>query len=181
MGTGQEILTNVATILGKLDQSDPDCIGRLSRITLQSERVFLLGAGRSGLVAKAFAMRLMHLGLQAHVAGESTTPSLQKGDAVIIVSGSGRTASISAITERINRSGATLVLVTAAPQSPIQAHCSEIILIPCGDHPEDCSWMPLGSIFEVTAFILLETAVATIRSQLGVSHHDMRRRHSVLE
>lgn len=181
MATGEEILSRLSALFGDLDQRDPESIDRLTRITLQARRVFLLGAGRSGLVGRAFAMRLMHLGLQAYVAGESTTPGLEKGDLVIIVSGSGRTASIVAMTDRIAGSGADLFLLTASPQSPLQEQCSGMILIPCRDHPEDCAWLPLGSLFEVSCFLFLESAVAAIRQQLGVSHQEMRCRHSILE
>ena len=58
---------------------------------LSAKRVFVIGAGRSGLVAKAFAMRLMHLGLDIHVVGETITPALREGDILVVVSGSGET------------------------------------------------------------------------------------------
>lgn len=181
MGAAHCILDHIAAVLSKLDQTDPDATGRLAQITLQAQRVFLVGAGRSGLMAKAFAMRLMHLGLQAYVAGESTTPSLEAGDAVIIVSSSGRTASILAITERVSQSGAAMVLLTSAPDAPMRAQCSDTILIPCANHPDDCTLMPLGSIFEIATLIYLETTIAAIKERLGVSHHDMRKRHTILE
>lgn len=137
MGTSQSILQTIAHVLDRLNQQDPAAIGRLIRVILNAERIFLLGAGRSGLVVKAFAMRLMHLGMQAYVAGESTTPSPCKGDAVIIVSSSGKTASILAMTQRIVQSGATLILLTSEQESPLRSKSTESILIPCGDHPKE--------------------------------------------
>lgn len=44
---------------------------------LESNRVYVAGAGRSGLIAKAFAMRLMHLDIRVHVIGETITPRLK--------------------------------------------------------------------------------------------------------
>ena len=61
---------------------------------IDSKTIFLMGAGRSGLAAKAFAMRLMHLGFDVYVVGETTTPAVQPDDLVIAVSGSGETPSI---------------------------------------------------------------------------------------
>ena len=40
---------------------------------LKAKKIFVTGAGRSGLMGKAFAMRMMHMGFDAHVIGEITT------------------------------------------------------------------------------------------------------------
>ena len=46
-------------------------------ITINSApRLFIAGAGRSGLAMRAFAMRLMHLGKECHFLGDVTTPSV---------------------------------------------------------------------------------------------------------
>ncbi|HJQ93289.1 MAG TPA: hypothetical protein VJ874_03265, partial [Candidatus Thermoplasmatota archaeon] len=48
----------------------PDRILKQFLDTLQpARRVFLYGRGRSGFVARAFAVRLMHLGYQTYVVG----------------------------------------------------------------------------------------------------------------
>lgn len=36
-----------------------------------AKNIFVMGAGRSGFVAKAFAMRLMHLGYNVYVVGKT--------------------------------------------------------------------------------------------------------------
>ncbi len=61
--------------------------------------IFLAGAGRSGFVAKAFAMRLMHLGFYVYVFNESLVPPVNDGDIIIIVSKSGKSNSITQIVE----------------------------------------------------------------------------------
>lgn len=61
--------------------------------------IFLAGAGRSGFVAKAFAMRLMHLGFYVHVFNETISPPVNDGDIIIIVSKSGKSNSITQIVE----------------------------------------------------------------------------------
>jgi len=85
------IVAHVSDIIGGLDESEID--GMVESIEGAS-RVFLLGAGRSGLVARAFAMRLVQLGLTAYVVGESITPAMTDKDLLIVVSGSGETTSI---------------------------------------------------------------------------------------
>jgi len=71
-----------------------DSVNKLIEDILNANAIFLMGAGRSGLVARAFAMRLMHLGLKVYVVGETTTPAVKRGDLVIAISGSGETRSI---------------------------------------------------------------------------------------
>ena len=78
--------------------SDTDVEAFLAEI-LNAQRIYVMGAGRSGLVAKGFAMRLMHLGLQSYVVGETITPALRKGDVIVIFSGSGRTKTVADIAE----------------------------------------------------------------------------------
>lgn len=181
MGVSQRILETVGNVLAILENRVPNPCLTLATAILSSERIFVLGAGRSGLMAKAFAMRLMHLGLQVYIAGDCTTPSTQADDSLIIISSSGRTPSIHAICQRVSQIGTQCLLITAFSESPIQQLCSQTIQIPCGDYPEECGILPLGSTFELSALILLESTIAEIRTQLGVSHHDMKARHSILE
>lgn len=65
----------------------------------RKKSIFLAGAGRSGFVAKAFAMRLMHLGFYAYVFNETIAPPVNDGDIIIIVSKSGKSNSITQIVE----------------------------------------------------------------------------------
>ena len=76
---------------GALSAISPGEAEAFADAILDAERIFVAGAGRSGLAAKAFAMRLMHLGLPVFVAGETTTPGIRAGDLLVIGSGSGAT------------------------------------------------------------------------------------------
>jgi len=62
----------------------------VSRI-LTAARVFIYGLGRVPLMGRAFAMRLMHLGLDAFMVGDTTTPAIAAKDLLVICSGSGQT------------------------------------------------------------------------------------------
>ena len=61
---------------------------------IKARHIFVAGAGRSGFVARGFANRLMHLGLEVFFVGEPTTPAIEKKDLLIISSGSGETDSL---------------------------------------------------------------------------------------
>jgi 6-phospho-3-hexuloisomerase len=69
-------------------------------------RIFVAGAGRSGLCMRAFAMRLMHLGKIVYVVGETITPSILTADLLILGSGSGRTTGLLGVAEMARRQGA---------------------------------------------------------------------------
>lgn len=78
----------------------------------KAKRVFVAGAGRSGFVARAFSNRLMHLGLKVYFVGEPTTPSIQCGDLLIIVSGSGETGSLKVMAEKAKKQQAMVAVIT---------------------------------------------------------------------
>ena len=86
--------TEVATVVAALVRSDADGLARVADLVAAAPRVFVLGAGRSGLALRMTAMRLMHLGLDVHVVGEVTTPAIERGDLLVTASGSGTTVLI---------------------------------------------------------------------------------------
>ena len=96
---------------------------------LHAKRIYVMGAGRSGLVAKAFAMRLMHLGFAAFVVGETITPALNKDDVMVVFSGSGKTKTVADIAETAKEIGAHICLITSNADSRIGkiADCTVII------------------------------------------------------
>ncbi len=106
----------IKDILSKVSEKD---IKNIKKLFLKTKRVFLYGAGRSGLVAKAFAIRLVHLGFQTFVIGETITAPVQKGDLVIIVSGSGETIPAVMTAEIAHNLGAFVVSITGKKDSDI--------------------------------------------------------------
>jgi 6-phospho 3-hexuloisomerase len=151
--------------------------------TLQpARRVFLYGRGRSGFVARAFAVRLMHLGYQTYVVGETITAPVTKEDVVILVSGSGSTYPVVMTAELGRRQGATVVAITAQPDSEIArlAHMVVPLLAPEGNG-ERAKLAPLGTIFETSAWLFFDAVVALLMVRLGETEGSMRRRHATLE
>src|SRR5688572_4724975 len=63
-----------------------------------AKTIALHGLGRESLQMKGLAMRLFHLGLDAHVVGEMTTPPVGAGDLLICSAGPGDFASTVALT-----------------------------------------------------------------------------------
>jgi 6-phospho 3-hexuloisomerase len=79
----------------------------------EERKILVVGAGRSGLVGKAFAMRLMHLGFNIYVMGETITPAFGVGDLVFVISGSGSTTLPLTVAKMAKSLGAKVLAVTS--------------------------------------------------------------------
>ncbi len=96
----QDMMRLMARRIGRIAESlSDDEVEEFVEEILRARRIYVMGAGRSGLVAKAFAMRLMHLGLSSFVVGETITPAMSVGDLIVVFSGSGRTLTVADIAE----------------------------------------------------------------------------------
>ncbi len=147
-----------------------------------ARRVFLYGRGRSGFVARAFAVRLMHLGYQTFVVGETITAPVQKDDVVICVSGSGTTYPVVMTAELGRRIGARVVAVTAEPESEVANLAHVVIpLVPKDTNGDRAKYAPLGTLFETAAWLFFDGIVAFLMQRLGTSEQEMRERHATLE
>ncbi|MBM7694502.1 6-phospho-3-hexuloisomerase [Peribacillus deserti] len=152
---------------------------------LQSKRIFLAGAGRSGLMAKSFAMRLMHMGFDSYVVGETVTKGFEKEDLLIIASGSGETKSLVQAAEKARTIGGKVALITINPQSSI-GHLSDITVKLPGS-PKDQSGsgyktiQPMGSLFEQTLLLFLDCVILKIMDQKGMDSAVMYGSHANLE
>ncbi len=151
------VLAEIQTVVAKIDREHVD---RLTDAIVRATRIFVAGEGRSGFMGKAFAMRLMHLGLAVHVVGESTTPSIGSGDTVIAISGSGTTAGTVRVAEQARTSGASLHCVTTDPGSPLAQLSETVLVLPAatkyrrpGEAP---TVQPLSSLFDQTTHVVLD-------------------------
>ena len=171
------------------------CLGKVSQESIEqallqitgARRVFLAGRGRSALGIHGFAMRLMHLGIDAHLVGETTTPPISAGDCLIIGSGSGRTANLLAIAAKTKEIGAKIVLFTIDPNSPIAQSANSVVVIPASSpkaqvsNPDDQSIQPMGTLFEQCLFLLLDALVLVLMEKYNVTAAEMFARHANLE
>lgn len=172
---------------------DTESIKKTIEYIMSADSIFIMGAGRSGLVGKAFAMRLMHLGFTSYVVGESTTPAVNKNDVVIAISGSGETRSVSDLGRIAKDIGATLITVTSNKDSTL-GHISDATLEIQGRSREDTGGYlerhmrgeyshltPLGTSFEISSLVFLDALVAELIFITGASEADLKSRHAKLE
>ncbi len=152
------------------------------RVLQPARRVFLYGRGRSGFVARAFAVRLMHLGYQTYVIGETITAPVKRDDVVILVSGSGTTYPVVMTAELGRRQGATVVAITASRDSEIARLAHVVVpIIPPEGNGERARLAPLGTLFETSAWLFFDADVALLMEKLGETEASMMKRHATLE
>ncbi|WP_034256908.1 6-phospho-3-hexuloisomerase [Adhaeribacter aquaticus] len=150
----------------------------------EAERVFLVGAGRSGLSFRSAAMRLMHLGLTVFVVGETTTPAIRKGDLLIAASGSGTTGTIVKAAEKAVAAGAKVVALSTTNKSPLAVLASHIIIIPAAqkqDHGKTISEQYAGSLFEQFILLLTDALFQTLWGLEDAPAEELWKRHANLE
>ena len=165
-----------------LDNVSQDDIGEIKKLFFNANRIFVYGAGRSGLVAKAFAIRLVHLGFQTFVIGETITAPVQKGDLVIIISGSGETIPAVMTAEIACNFDAYVVSITAKKKSEIAKYADVTLFISAAcDEIERKKFAPLGTLFEASVWILLDGIIADLLNSKSETEETMRSRHATLE
>ncbi len=146
----------------------------------KAPKIFVYGVGRSGLVARAFAMRLVQLGLKCFFIGETITPIVESGDCVLIVSNTGATMSAIQTANIARRVGASVVSVTGGRTSKL-AHASNVVVTVREEGgAEAAKYAPLGTLFEDATLILLDGVVVEVMARLGESESTMRARHAIM-
>jgi len=177
-----EILGEMSRTLG---QVSPEGLDRLVEAVLSADRIYVAGGGRSGLMARAFAMRLMHLGLRTYVVGDTTTPSIRSGDLLVSCSASGETQVTVLVSQVAQTAGARVFAITATPDSPMARLANETIVIgaPTKHTPRGGgeSVQYGGSLFEQAMLVLLDAVSSEIGRRLGTPEQDLDARHANLE
>jgi len=186
--TVTEVLTQVPAEISRcVGLIRPEEVEQAASEILAAKRVFAAGAGRSALGIRGFAMRLMHTGKPAYVIGETVTPGAEPGDLLVIGSGSGRTGSLVAMSQKAKEVGMRVLLLTIDPESPIAELADAVVRIPAPSPktaagvPQSDSIQPMGSLFEQSLFVVLDCIVLILMQKQGLTSDVMFGRHANLE
>jgi 6-phospho-3-hexuloisomerase len=163
---------------------NPDEMENLADAILSSKRIFVLGKGRTGLVIEMFAMRLVHLGYQAYIIGQSTTPKFTPEDILILASCSGNTEGILLAARQASAAGGTIFAITRAAGSSLCDLTSHVLRIP--EPPEADSAQPAskimqGTLFEQSLLLTLDCFIAGLAEKTGQDFDKMSDRHVKIE
>jgi 6-phospho-3-hexuloisomerase len=175
------VLNEIQMVLTKLQS---EAIERLLTMLESNNTLFVVGEGRSGFMAKSFAMRLNHLGKRVFVVGETITPSIKEGDVLFAVSGTGTSPSVLTAAAKSVEVKAKVWAITTNLDSPLTEHAHEIVVIEAATRyrksQEAQSVQPLGSLFDQCCHILFDSLCLRYASLLKVEHSDTLNKHTNL-
>ncbi len=150
-----------------------------------SKNIFVTGQGRSGLVARTFAMRLTHIGFSCHVVGDTTTPNIDEGDMLIACSSSGATSITCHIAGLAKRLNALVVVITAHPDSELSDYANLTIEIPASDTDQviqsQLTAQFRSTLFEQACLVYLDAVILSLVRLLNREDVEMMKRHANLE
>ncbi|MBS7622530.1 6-phospho-3-hexuloisomerase [Candidatus Bathyarchaeota archaeon] len=189
----EQIIKGVDTTLSKISHSQVEVMINMM-LWARFRRILVIGVGRSGLIGRAFAMRLMHLDFDVYVMGETITPAIGKGDLIVAISGSGTTklaVTAAAIGKEV---GAKIIAITSHPNSDLGKIADHVVQIRgrtkiakerdyflrqlTGVHEP---LAPLGTIFELSTMVFFDSLIAELIQRLGKSEGELRRKHATIE
>jgi 6-phospho 3-hexuloisomerase len=186
----QKYLKGIEETLLPLDSKQTEL---LIEDILKAKRIFIFGAGRSGLVGKAFAMRLMHLGKKVFFIGETTTPAIEKNDALFFVSGSGNTLSVVNMIRATKTKKIKILGITSCKDGALFKEGDNVICIEGEICKRQVDYLtmqimglarkiaPLGSNFESSALVYLDSLIVLLMARTNKSEQDLKKRHANLE
>ncbi len=168
-----------------LQQVASDAADQMCQEVLAAHRVVCYGVGREGLMMKALCMRLMHLGLDAHVAGDMTTPPIGNGDLLIASAGPGSFSTVMALLTVAREAQARTMVITAQPSGSAAAAADVVIELRAqtmaAAEISSTSLLPMGSLYEASQLIFFDLISILLREKTGQSPDQMRLRHTNLE
>jgi 6-phospho-3-hexuloisomerase len=168
----------IDSVIERLARADTDALKAVADLLSTAPRVFVLGAGRSGLALRMTAMRLMHLGFDVYVVGEVTTPAITADDLLLTASGSGTTPAVIRAAQTAVDVGAKVAAITTAADS------SASIVVPAAakrDRSESASTQYSGSLFEQVVVLLGDALFDALWQRSGSTADELWPRHANLE
>ena len=168
------------------ERIQPEIAERMCAELLKARRIAIYGCGREGLMLKALGMRLMHLGLDAHIVGDMTTPPLHAGDLLLVSAGPGYVATVLTLMDVASDAGASTMIITAQPEGLAARKADVMIHLPAQTMADDTggaatSILPMGSLFEIVQLIFFDLVVLKLQQLTNQSFSEMRERHTNLE
>ncbi len=165
---------------------DPVAFTALVEELARAKRIVAYGVGREGLMMRALAMRLYHLGLDAHVVGDMSAPPVGAGDLLVVSAGPGGFSTVDGLIGVARSAGARTACITAQPAGSAARACDTALTIPAQTMADDqgpaaASVLPMGSLFEGAQYLTFELLVLSLRDRIGADPAAMRARHTNLE
>ena len=191
--TTKNIIKSVDLSLSKLNEKQIETMVEWI-IQAKKKRILIIGMGRSGLVGRSFAMRLMHIGFEIYVMGETINPAIGKDDLIIAISGSGSTKLVVTASQIAKDVKAKIIAITSYPKSDLGRIADHVVELSgrtkvaketdyflrqmIGAHEPIA---PLGTLFEVSSLIFLDSIIVELMNRMGKTEDDLKSRHATIE
>ncbi|MDL4839974.1 6-phospho-3-hexuloisomerase [Aquibacillus rhizosphaerae] len=178
----EEIIKELTHTVDLIDNEEAEELVNKISVT---NKIFVAGAGRSGFMVRSFAMRMMHMGIDAYAIGETVTPTFEAGDLLIIASGSGETKTLVSVAEKAKSIGGNIAVVTLSPASTIGSLADFTITL--HGAPKDqtntdyITIQPMGSLFEQTSLLFYDAVILKFMEKNGLNSGKMYGKHANLE
>lgn len=181
--TAAKAAIELSNTLQKVDEAQID---NLMSAICKAKKVFVAGAGRSLLMLRCIAMRLMHLGFESYVVGDTTTPAYEKDDLLIFGSGSGETSGLINMANKARKIGGTIAVITIKKESTLGQLSDILVEVPAYTDKVEYADMerpilPGGSLFEQSMLVLGDAIVLPLAEKAGVPTDRAFTRHANLE
>lgn len=174
----------VSELQHAITQIAPSEAEQLMKAIISANKIFVAGAGRSGLMARAFAMRMMHMGLDAYVIGETITSTFTRDDLLIVSSGSGETRSLVPVAEKAKQLKGTVATVTLNTASTLAQLADVTVKLPGAakdQQAQELTRQPMGSLFEQTLLLFYDALILHFMAVKGLDSQRMYGQHANLE
>ena len=169
-----EIVDELRTIAEVVSEEE---LEKAAEMILDARKVVFTAQGRSGNSARSLVCRMMHVGIDVHMAGQPDTPAIGEGDLLIAVSSSAGTKITLNHLETARKAGAKTLLITA--KDNVRELADEILCIPAKTKvPSD---QHAGSLFEQSVLVIGDAVCWYLMQKTGVSTELMNRRHANLQ
>lgn len=181
-GQLEKILEEIKVCLSR--ENEDICQSIIENI-IRGKHIFTAGVGRTGFIMRGFAMRLMQAGLESYWIGDTSTPSAESKDVLIVGSGSGETGTLKHYVETAKGKGLFVILFTTNPNSALGKQADIVCEIPASSKfkydDERSSLQPMGALFEQSLMLMLDALILEMLEQDIISEETMKKRHANLE
>ena len=183
-----EYYANAKGVLGKIAcQGLEDIVSLL----LEAEKIFVLGLGHSGMIAKVLSMKLNHVGLRAYTVYDEVNPPFGKRDLFVAVSQSGETDTILSLARKARTLGGKVAAITCAAESSLGELSKIVLQIDNRAEHVDLSLLALigeekhqnlsGTLFGFNLYVLFYTLVIMIAQRKNETGKSIDQRHQNLQ
>ncbi|WP_270660504.1 6-phospho-3-hexuloisomerase [Enterococcus thailandicus] len=178
----EQIVGEISQSLAKISDEE---FNQALELIEASPKIFVLALGRAGFAIKSFAMRLMHMGKDSYVIGETITPNFEKDDLLVIASGSGETKQFLQMAEKAQGFGGKVLAFTGNGNSTLANLADAKVVIPAPsknvEESNFTSAQPMASLYEQSVLLLGDSIVLGLMEKSDKENEEMFKKHSNLE